>query len=136
MTNEGVPENYTAYPFKRKDSLFQLLFDAQWAARRMVIGMRLGTGATEKEVIAWGEECLIGSESVFATLRDRRIRGAQRQFIEKDQELAPVRGVVLFNLRPDPEFIRSGESLQILHLGERGRAASPIEIVLYVKTSG
>jgi type VI secretion system protein ImpJ len=136
MTNEGIPETYTAFPFKRRDALFHLIFEAQWAARRMVIGMRLATGVTEKEMIAWGEECLIGSESIFATLRDRRIRGAQRQFIEKDPELAPVRGVVLFSLRADPEFLRTGESLQILHLGERGRAISPIEIVLYVKTSG
>jgi type VI secretion system protein ImpJ len=136
MTNEGVPETYTAYPFKRKESLFHLIFDAHWAARRMVLGMRLGTGVTEKEMIAWGEECLIGSESVFSSLRDRRIRGAQRQFIDKDPELAPVRGVVLFNLRPDSEFIKPGESLQILHLGERGKAFAPVELVLYVKTSG
>jgi type VI secretion system protein ImpJ len=96
--------------------------------------MRLSTGVSEKELISWGEECLIGSESIFATLRDRRIRGAQRQFIEKDPELAPVRGVLLFNLRPDSEFVRPGETLQIRHLGERGKAISPIEVVLYVKT--
>jgi hypothetical protein len=68
-------------------------------------------------------------------MRDRRIRGAQRQFIEKDQELVPVRGVVLFGLRPEPEFIRSGETLQILNFGERWRNLSPVEVVLYVKRS-
>jgi type VI secretion system protein ImpJ len=136
MVNEGIPETYSAFPFKRRETLFQLMFEAQWAARRMVLGMRIATGVTEKEMIAWGEECLIGSESIFPSMRDRRIRGAQRQFIEKDPELAPVRGVVLFNLRPDAEFVRPGELLQIIHLGERGRALSPLEVVLYVKTGG
>ena len=69
------------------------------------------------------------------SLRDRRIRGAQRQFIEKDQELVPVRGVVLFSLKPDRDFVRSGETLQILNFGERWRTLSPLEVVLYVKRS-
>jgi type VI secretion system protein ImpJ len=136
MVNEGIPETYTAYPFRRKDAQFQITFDGPWVARRLVLAMRPATGVSEKEMISWGEECLIGSESIFASLRDRRIRGAQRQFIEKDPELAPVRGVLLFNLRPDPEFVRPGETLLIRHLGERGKAISPIEVVMYVKTGG
>ena len=133
MTNEGVPESYDAYPFQLRDRVFSLSFDALWSTRRLVLGMRMATGVSEKEMIAWGDECLIGSESMIASMRDRRIRGALREFIEKDQDLLPVRGVLLFSLRPDPEFIRPGERLLILNFGERGRAFSPVEIVLYVK---
>jgi type VI secretion system protein ImpJ len=135
MINEGIPETYTPYPFKRKDRTFGLMFEDDWLTRRLVLGMRMPSGATEKDVVGWGEECLIGSESVVSSLRDRRIRGAQRQFIDKDQELVPVRGVVLFGLKPEPEFIRSGETLQILNFGERWRNLSPVEVVLYVKRS-
>ncbi len=133
MTNEGIPETYAVYPFQQKDRVFNLMFDGAWMNRRLVLGMRAATGATEKEMIGWGEECLIGSESVLASLRDKRIRGAQRQFVEKDQELVPVRGVILFSLKPDGEFIKPGETLQIVNFGERGRAFSPLEVVLYVK---
>jgi type VI secretion system protein ImpJ len=136
MTNEGIPETYTPYPFQLKDRIFSLGFDGSWAERRLVLGMRTSTGVSEKEMIAWGDECLIGSESVVPSLRDKRIRGAQRQFVEKDQELVPVRGVVLFTLRVDAEFIKPGEQLQILNFGERGRTFSPLEIVLYVKRGG
>ena len=133
MANEGVPETYTALPFQLKDRMFSLMFDGAWLTRRLVLGMRTSTGATEKETIAWGEECLIGSESMIGLMRNKRIRGSQREFVEKDQELVPVRGVVLFALRADAEFIKPGEALQILNFSERGRASSPLEIVLYVK---
>jgi type VI secretion system protein ImpJ len=135
MTNEGIPENYVPHPFRLKDRVFSLIFDGEWLNRRLVLGMRTATGMTEKDTIAWGEECLIGSESVLGSLRDRRIRGAGRQFVEKDEELVPVRGVVLFALNTEAEFIRAGEMLRILNFGERGRVNYPLEIVLYVKRS-
>jgi type VI secretion system protein ImpJ len=133
MTNEGIPETYRAWPFALKDRIFSLMFEPEWVARRIVIGMRISAGVTEKEMIAWGDECLIGSESLIPSLRDKRIRGAHREFVETDRELVPVRGVLLFSLRPDGEFVRPGETLQIRNLGERGRSFSPLEIVLYVK---
>jgi len=133
MTNEGIPETYLAIPFQLKDRIFSLMFEPEWATRRLVLGMRISTGVTEKEMIAWGDESLIGSESVIPSLRDKRIRGAQREFVETDRELVPVRGVLLFTLRPEPEFIKPAEILNIRNLGERGRTFSPLEIVLYVK---
>jgi type VI secretion system protein ImpJ len=133
MMNEGIPETYNTYPFEPADGVFSLTFDGSWAGRRLVIGMRLATGVTEKDMMAWGEDCLIGSESIVPSLRDRRIRGAFREFLEKDQELVPVRGVLLFGLRFESEFIRAGERLQILNPTHRGRDAGPLEVVLYVK---
>lgn len=135
MMNEGIPETYTPYAFKQKDRAFSLLFEEEWAGKRIVLGLRKPAGASEKDVIGWGEECLIGSESIISSLRDRRIRGAQRQFLEKDGELVPTRGVVLFGLKPDAEFVRPGETMQILNFGERWKNLAPLEIVLYVKRS-
>jgi type VI secretion system protein ImpJ len=136
MTNEGIPETYKSYPLELKDGVFSVGFDGAWAGRRLVLGMRMASGVSEKEMIEWGEKCLIGSESTVPSMLDRRIRGAHREFVEKDLELVPVRGVLLFVLRPDAEFVRPGERLQIPNLGDRGRAASPLEIVLYVKRDG
>jgi type VI secretion system protein ImpJ len=133
MVNEGIPETFLVYPFQLKDRAFSLNFENEWASRRLVIGMRMPTGVTEKEMIGWGDECLIGSDSTIASLRDKRIRGAHREFIESDRELVPVRGVLLFALRFDQEFIKPGEGLIVRNLGERGRSFNPLEMVLYVK---
>ena len=133
MTNEGIPETYRVYPFALRGEVFELVFDPEWATHRLVLGMRTATGVTEREMITWGEECVIGSESVTPSLRDKRILGAARQFVETDQELVPVRGVILFSLRPQAEFVKPGEVLQVMNFGERGRGARPLEVVLYVK---
>lgn len=134
MINEGIPVTYRAWPFnKDKDSIFSLLFDPEWASRRLLIAMRISTGVSEKETIDWATECLIGSEGIIPSLRDKRIRGASREFVDADPELVPVRGVLLFALDPEKEFVKRGEVLQIRNLGEKARQFNPLEIVLYVK---
>ncbi len=133
MTNEGVPETYRAQPLAARDGVFSLTFDGAWANRRVVLGLRMATGVSEKETIQWGDEALIGSAGIIPKLRDKRIRGAGRQFIETDPELAPVRGLILFALKPAPEFVHPGEPLQIVNFSERSRASAPLEIVLYVR---
>lgn len=133
MTEEGVPESYRSYPMRLVDGVYELFFDPEWMERRLVLGMRVPTGASGKDTIAWANEALIGTESIVPALRDKRIRGAARQFIELDPDLIPGRGVVLFSLTPEPEFIKQGEKLQVLNFGERARPAAPLEILLFVK---
>lgn len=132
MLAEGVPETYAAHPFEFKEGGFSRLFDGAWATKRLILGLRLPTGVSEREMITWSEQCLIGSESVIPSLRDKRILGAGRQFIEREGDLSPARGVVFFVLSADPQFVKAGEVLRIVGLGERGLAFRPLEIVLYV----
>ncbi|MCX6598764.1 MAG: type VI secretion system baseplate subunit TssK [Acidobacteria bacterium] len=133
MTNEGVPETHQVFPFRLRDGVFELLFETAWANRRLVLGLRQASGVTERELITWGEECVIGSAGVTTSLLSRRILGAKREFVESDDTLVPARGVKLFTLTMDPEIIRPGELLQVLNNEERGRSWRPLEMVLYVK---
>jgi len=133
MTDEGVPESYRSYPFRLSEGVYDLFFDPEWMDRRLVLGMRVPTGASDKETIAWANEALIGTEAIVPAMRDKRIRGATRQFIELDPDLIPARGVLLFSLSAEPEFIKKGEKLQVLNFGEKARSAAPLEILLFVK---
>jgi len=133
MTDEGVPETYQSFPFHLVEGVYEQFFDPEWMDRRLVLGMRVPTGASDKETITWANEALIGSEAIVPSLRDKRIRGAARQFIELDPDLIPARGILLFTLTADPDFIRKGEKLQVLNFGEKARAAAPLEILLFVK---
>jgi type VI secretion system protein ImpJ len=133
MIDEGIPESYSVFPFELKDRMFHLLFSGDWATKRLVVGMRVAVGATERDTIGWGEESLIGSASVMPSLREKRILGAGRTYLDRDEDLAPGRGVVLFSLRCDAEFIRSGEILQIFNANEKNYARRPSEIVLFIK---
>lgn len=90
----------------------------------------------EKDLLEWGETCLIGSQNIMGSLREKRILGAPRQFIERDEELAVSRGTFLFLLQAEPGLIKPGELLQILNSVDSTRTFRPEEIVLYVKNSG
>jgi type VI secretion system protein ImpJ len=136
MIEEGVPESYQAIPFKFKDGVFSLPFETAWANKRLVIGARISPKVSEKDLTSWMEECLIGSDSVIPSMRDRRILGAGRHYVERDEDLVPVRGVVLYAMDYDVEFIKTGQALQVFDVGARSKAFRPLELVLYVKERG
>jgi type VI secretion system protein ImpJ len=133
MLDEGIPEAYAAFPFVWIDGLFRLPFDGSWMERRLVLAVRVQVGMSELDVIAWMEECLIGASTVMPSLVDRRIRGAERQVLQRDDDLIPARGVVLFTLTVDAAFIVANETLDIVNTSERWGGLRPAEIVLYVK---
>jgi type VI secretion system protein ImpJ len=131
--DEGVTATFTAHPFRYEEGVYSLLFERAWAGRRLAVGVRGATGSTEQEVVRWGYACVIGSRSRMRSMRESRVLGARRELIERDEDLVPPRGVVLFRLRPDPEFIEPDEELQIFNAGEHGQSQRPQELVLYVR---
>lgn len=133
MLEEGIHEAYSTFPFAFDDGIYSLMFDGAWMARRLVLGVRGQAGMSEKDVIAWVEDCLIGSRTKMPSIRGKRVLGAARHFIERDEELIPARSVVLFSLRADPEFIDPNEVVQIFNAADRRGALRPAEIVLYVR---
>jgi hypothetical protein len=134
MTDEGIPESYLPIPFQKDDNVFKLLepFRESWTESPLFISMRMSKGVSDKETIDWGMESLIGAESVIPALQGNRIRGATRAFVQKDKDLVPPPGAILFKLTADAEFIKTGEILQVLNFGEKGIKNSPAELVLFV----
>ncbi|HYY93479.1 MAG TPA: type VI secretion system baseplate subunit TssK [Pyrinomonadaceae bacterium] len=131
--DEGVTATFTAYPFRYEEGVYSLFFEHAWAGKRLALGVRAATGASEQEVVRWGYGCVIGSRSRMRSMRESRVLGARRELIERDEDLVPPRGVVLFSLRADPEFVEPDEELQIFNAGEYGSSQRPQEIVLYVR---
>jgi type VI secretion system protein ImpJ len=132
MMEEGIPETYMAIPFQLVKKTFSLVFDSSWQQRRLFLAMRGQTGMSERDVVAWGEQCRVGSESVMRSMRDKRILGAGRQLIQSYEQLVPARGVILFGLEYDPQFIKPDELLQVVNDSETA-GMHPAEIILYVK---
>ena len=132
MMEEGIPESYEAIPFQLVKQTFSLVFESEWKERRLFLAMRGQTGMSEKDVVSWGEQCRIGSASVMQSMRDKRILGANRQWIQSYESLVPARGVILFLLDYDPQFIRPNELLQLVNDSEDA-GIHPAEVILYVK---
>ena len=133
MIDQGIPETYSTIPFNLENGIFSLRFDGAWMDRRLILAVRAEPGTSEREVVSWLEGALIGSSKKISSMRGNRILGPARERIDRDEELLPARGVVLFALKPDPQFVEPNEVLQILNLGDRAGAVKPAEIVLHVK---
>jgi len=133
MIDEGILETHTPIPFGFDNGIFGLRLEEGWMTQTLVIGVRARAGMTEKDVLDWMEESLIGSSSKIESMKRKRILGASRKRIEGDKELIPVTGVVLFSVKAERQFIEPDELLQIFNTSDPAGKRSPAEIVLYVR---
>ncbi len=131
---EGITASFTVHPFKYADGVYSIEFDDDWVTRRLAIGIRGQAGMSEQDVIRWGKDCLIGSRRKMRSLRENRMTGVRRELIERDGDLVPPRGVVLFSLRHDRDNVEPEEPLQIFNASEHPGSPRPSEIVLYVRS--
>jgi type VI secretion system protein ImpJ len=127
-----------AFTYDQGAGAFYIKFKPEWERKRLVLGMRTRPGMSESELARWGvEECVIGSRSKMESLRRKRMSGAARAVVERDEDLVPPRDVVLFSLDArNPEFVVPGEDLLIFNADERGREKRPSAISLYVRHTG
>jgi type VI secretion system protein ImpJ len=129
--DEGVQESFLAIPFYFEEEMYGARFESAWMNKPAYIGVRGQAGMSEKEVIDWVEKSWIGSNSNIQSMRDKRILGPERKRVERVEDLVPARGVLLFSIKIDPQYIKPDEVLQIYNTTSIG--ARPTEIVLYIK---
>jgi type VI secretion system protein ImpJ len=127
-----VSQEWTSIPFNFDGEVFSLAMRPAWLGTRLVLGLR---GHDDPELRKWMTSATIGSRTVSASLRDRRVPGAPRQAIEAAPELGlrDGGGAVLFAVTVDTAFIVTGQDLLIGNDNSAQRALRPQEIVVYVK---
>lgn len=127
-----VSEGYRERKFRYANDTFDIAVQAQWLQGRLVIGLR---GQSDRDLLAWMDGAVIGSESVYASLRSRRVLGAARRAVEYAEELG-IRsgsGYLLFEVQADPTLVRPGEALVISNPNEGASAQRPQEMLLFTK---
>ncbi|MDY6991106.1 MAG: type VI secretion system baseplate subunit TssK [Pseudomonadota bacterium] len=131
---DHIHESYSVYPFHYKDQHFTLTLEPEWVQKRyFVIGARIANNSSEAELIEWMNACLIGSDDKVASMVERRILGAKRAHIEHEEDLDLIapRGVVLFRVDVDGQFVQPEQGLHIF--SEYDSQHQPLEIVFYLK---
>jgi len=132
--DEGVPDTVRRFAFLQEEDTFRLPADAAWSPAfgigslaRLVLAVRCE--ADRDQIVAWGENCVIGGQSTVASLLARRVLGLRRRYAEHIGELRPPRGLHLFELVPDAEVLVTGDDLLVLGSSAGVR---PEAIYLYV----
>ena len=133
MIDEGILESHTAVTFDLEQGAFKLKFKREWAAPKLMIGVRGRTGAREDELVYWMNESLIGSDTRIESLKEKRILGAAREQVGGDGELVPARGMLLYAVVNDPEFIEIERTLLLFNSSDPLNRRGPTEVILYVK---
>jgi type VI secretion system protein ImpJ len=127
-----VSQEYRELKFEFKHGAFELVLEPEWLKQRLVVGLR---GQSEKDLLAWMEGAIVGSQSAYASLRERRVLGAQRTHIDTAEELG-VRsstGFTLFSIQTSPSLTVAGQPLIISNSAESAMAQRPQEVVLFAK---
>ncbi|MFD1623368.1 type VI secretion system baseplate subunit TssK [Azospirillum griseum] len=137
---DTVSESYATIRFAVDEAGFRLKIETPWleGATGLLVGVRLAPGQTEAEAESWMTDSLIASTGTMGVLRERRLRGAARARVERDDrlEVTPERGVLLFRITADPAFLEAGQVLEIANPNERHGGRRPSEIALFVAPSG
>lgn len=129
-----VSQEWTSIAFDFDGEVFTLPWRPEWMNARLVLGLR---GQGEPELRQWMEGATIGSRTVSASLRDRRVPGAVRQGIGGAPELGLREGgsggATLFAVTVDAQSIVAGQDLLIGNDNSAQRSLRPQEIVVYIK---
>jgi type VI secretion system protein ImpJ len=129
---QEISQEYREHKFEYRHGAFELSLQPEWVDKQLVVGMR---GQPEKDLIAWMNGAIVGSQSAYASLRERRVLGALRSSIEVAQELG-VRassGYTLFSIQTSAALTLANEPLIISNSTESASAQRPQEMVLFVK---
>lgn len=129
---QEVSQEYREVKFEFKHGAYELVLLPEWIDKRLVVGLR---GQPEKDLAAWIEGAIVGSQSAYASLRERRVLGAPRSRIDVAEELG-VRassGYTLFAIQVSAGLTVPSQPLIISNSAESAAAQRPQELVLFVK---
>lgn len=133
IAEQGVQEAYSCLPFQfdKKEQVYSLLLEGLPENSTIIVGIRSVKGADMAKVDEWFKQCLIGSESHLVSIRERRIRGAERILSEGSETLVPLRGVRLFKITLDSSFVAPDEKLIIIPPNTQVSGVIPVDQVVY-----
>lgn len=129
---DEVSQDWKTCTFGFDGQAFSLKMQPDWIGSRLVIGLR---GQPERELSQWMSGAVIGSETVWTSLTDRRVLGAPRQRIDDAPELGlrSSSGYTLFSIDVSDTFIVADQPLRISNSNESTLAQRPHELVLFIK---
>jgi type VI secretion system protein ImpJ len=131
---DSIEKAYSILLFAQRERLYTIKIQQEIFTPQILVGLKAPSTMTEGELSDWMQDAIITTESHFESARIRRITGTHRTVVQ-DQELydlMPGRGVLIFKIDAQPQFISPGERLIIVNPAD-SNDKRPTEIVLYLK---
>lgn len=126
----GVQENFTEYRLDGEGHSFNIAFREEWVGHKLVLGY---LGQPTQEIIAWAENCYIGSESHIESMSKNRDLGCGRTRDDNHEGLRKRPGTILYTMSEDLRRIEPGETLYVFNPLHGPNDVGPTRVVLYVQ---
>jgi type VI secretion system protein ImpJ len=129
-----VSQEWRSLIFGFDGRVFSLPGESLTKAAYFYIGLR---GQTDAELTQWMNGAVIGSETIWTSLSDRRVLGAARKKVEQVEELGlrASSGYTIYAIEMSENFIVADQPLLISNANESKLAPRPREIVLFEKAN-
>ncbi|NYT43199.1 type VI secretion system baseplate subunit TssK [Sphingomonas sp. R-74633] len=129
---DTLNQRFRILPFERaSESRFELRFRPEELGSRFTIGAVRGRGAAASMVGGWIAKAAIASGDQMPDLRRRRVAGAARKSIERDDalDLSPPPLTSLFSVEVAADSINLEDGLLVI---ENNAPEGPTDMLLYV----
>jgi len=132
---DEIEESYAVIPFVLNERVFTLQLQSSWIGDCFVLGVRAQPGITEDSLLNWINNCVIVTDQYISLAKDNRVLGAARQIVAEvsSMNLVPMRGVKIFIVKADPQYIDPKGILCLFNVSD-DNMTRPAEIVLYHST--
>ncbi|MCX7338483.1 MAG: type VI secretion system baseplate subunit TssK [Alphaproteobacteria bacterium] len=133
----SIELSFAIFPFSQKERLFYVRLHKNYMTDKLYVGIRAPKGMTESELADWMRDAVIASDFAVEKARTQRITGAARTMLEGETlyELMPSRGIIIFEIKNDPDFIQPDQNVNIFNPADNPDRR-PSEIALYVRKGG
>ncbi len=130
-----IEESYAVIPFALNERAFTLQLQPSWIGDCFVLGVRAQPGITEDSLLNWINNCVIVTNQYISLAKDNRVLGAARQIVSEvsSMNLVPMRGVKIFIVQADPQYIDPRGILCLFNVSD-DEMTRPAEIVFYHST--
>ena len=130
---DRIQEGYAVVPFVKKGRDFSLLLRKEWLGQTYILGAKASNSMSMQDLSNWVKNCVIVTDSFVTSAMDTRVLGLERQMVSGNDklQLAPAKGVILFEATMDENFIIPGEQMHIFNISDDNELR-PIEVVMYV----
>lgn len=128
-----VSQEWRSLVFSFDGRAFSMAGESLPKGTQFYVGLR---GQTESELTQWMNGAVIGSETIWTSLTDRRVLGAARKKVDQVEELGlrASSGYTLFAIEFSENFIVADQPLLISNANESKLSPRPREVVLFEKS--
>lgn len=130
---DGVEQSYAVVLFDKRDRLFSTQLANYEIKDHLYIGVKMGPGMEQSNLHEWMKDCIIASDSAVKAVRDKRITGATRDYVQNLHAigLIPAKNTYVFKVGIDHKHIFPNETLHIFNPADNPELR-PSSITLYV----